>query len=156
MMTMERNAMGLTGMNMPMMPGMPNMGMPGTMPGMNMMMMPRCTMMMEKCEGGMTMMCRTDDMMAAQMMQSMCQMMEGMGCSCCCMMNGMPVCCCTMMMADCKCEMMDDGVKMTCTSGDMKMAQMIQSCCDCMMSMMQAGCMCCVMMGNMPICCAAM
>jgi hypothetical protein len=36
------------------------------------------------------------------------------------------------------------------------MGAMVQCCCDCMSCMMEQGCMCCVMMGNMPVCCAAM
>ena len=100
-MTMDSGMMGMmntTNMGMPgMMPGTGmNMGMPNMamMPGMNMMMMPRCTMTVEMCEGGMKMMCRCDDEMAAQMMQSMCKMMDGAPMSCCLMMNGMPMCCC--------------------------------------------------------------
>ena len=155
MMTMDRGMMGTANMGGGMMPNMgtmPNMGMPQMgMP--NMMMMPRCTMMVEMCEGGMMMTCRCEDPMGAQMMQSMCKMMEGAACSCCCMMNGMCVCQCNMMMATCKCEMMDGGVMMSCTSGDAMMAKMIQACGECMMGMMDAGCMCCVMMGGMPVCC---
>jgi hypothetical protein len=30
---------------------------------------------------------------------------------------------------------------------------MIQACCECCAAMMKAGCTCCVMMGNMPVCC---
>ncbi|MBV9850317.1 MAG: hypothetical protein JO250_11630 [Armatimonadetes bacterium] len=154
MMTMDRGMMGTATIGAGMMPGMMS-GM-GTMPGMgmpNMMMMPRCTMSMEMCEGGMRMTCRCEDPMGAQMMQSLCQMMEGAACSCCCLMNGMCLCMCNMMMATCKCEMMDGGVMMTCTSGDMMMAKMIQACGECMMGMMDAGCLCCVMMGGMPVCC---
>lgn len=62
-MMMERAGMGTMGM-----PGMGAMGMPGagTMPaGMNMMMVPRCTMAFEKCAGGMKIMCRCEDKTAA-------------------------------------------------------------------------------------------
>jgi hypothetical protein len=31
---------------------------------------------------------------------------------------------------------------------------MIQSCCECMSAMMKSGCTCCVLMNNMPVCCA--
>ena len=34
------------------------------------------------------------------------------------MMNGMMVCCCNLTMGMCKCEMTEDGVCITCTSGD--------------------------------------
>jgi len=153
MMSMDRGTMNTMGAGMGMNGGsmMPNM-----MPGMmmpNMMMMPRCTMTMEKMDGGMKVMCRCEDEMAASMMQSMCQMMAGSMCSFVMMMNGMPCCSCNMMMATTTCEMMEMGVMMTCMSGDAKMASMVQCCCDCMSCMMDSGCMCCMMMGNMPICC---
>src|SRR5579883_1183608 len=123
MASMGGPAMGTTGMGM-------GMGMPGSMPaGMNMMMVPRCTMKMEKCDGGMKIVCTSDDKMAAGMMQNLCTMLAGGMCSCCMMMNGMMVCCCNMMMGMCKCEMMDDGVCITCTSGDKDCCAMIQACC---------------------------
>ena len=140
------------------MTGMGNAGMstPGaTMPsGMNMMMMPRCTMKFERCTGGMKITCSCDDKMACSMMQNLCTMLTGGMCSCCMTMNGLIVCCCNLTMGMCKCEMTDKGVCITCTSGDAKCCEMIQACCDCMSGMMKAGCQCCVMMNNMPVCCA--
>ncbi len=151
-MMMERAGMGMPGM-MTGTPGM--MGTQAAAPtGMNMMMVPRCTMMFEKCEGGMKIMCVCDDKVSAGMLQNLCTMMAGGLCSCCCMMNGMMACCCNMTMAMCKCEPTKDGVCMTCTSGDAACCAMIQSCCDCMMAMMKAGCTCCMMMNNMPVCCS--
>ena len=145
----ESNMMGAGMMNMPMMGGM------GMQSGaMNMMMMPRCTMKMEKCEGGMRMMCMSSDEMAVAMMQNLCTMMMGGMTSCCMMMNGMMVMNCNMMMGMCKMEMTSDGMMMMWTSGDAEICTMIQACCDCMMSMMAAGCTCCMMMNNMPICCS--
>ena len=94
-----------TGMNM--MPMMGGMGMmPGMMNGVGMntmpmggtgMMMPRCTMKMEKMQGGMRCTMTCDDKTMAMMMQNLCNMMAGGMCSMCCMMNGMPVCCSMMM-----------------------------------------------------------
>ena len=133
------------------MPAMPTAG--ANMAPMNMMMIPNCTITMEKCDGGMKMMCKCDDAMATAALQSLCKMMAGGMCSCAMMMNGMMACCCNMMMGMCKWDMMEDGAMMTCTSGDMNCARMIQACCDCMTDMMAAGCCCCVMMNNMPICC---
>ena len=150
-MMMERAGLG--------MPGMAGTA-PGTMGGaasmpsaMNMVMVPRCTMKMEKCDGGMRIVCSTDDSMSAAMMQNLCTMLAGSMCSCCVMMNGMVACCCNLMMGMCRCEMTENGVCITCTSGDKACCAMIQSCCDCMAAMMKAGCTCCVMMGNMPVCC---
>lgn len=150
-MMMDRGAMtGMSGMGTGTM-GATGMGVPT---GMNMMMVPRCTMKMEKCDGGMVMTCTSDDPMACSMMQNLCTMMAGGMCSCYMMMNGMTVCCCNMMMGMCKCEMIDKGVKITCTSGDKSFGAMIQACCDCMASMMGAGCACCVTMNNTPVCCS--
>jgi hypothetical protein len=150
-MMMERTGMGMTGM-----PGMGGgmINAPATMPpAMNMMMVPRCTVRMEKCTGGMRIHCSADDKMALGMVQNLCTMLAGGLCSCCCMMNGMTVCSCNLMMGMCKCEMTEDGVSITCTSGDKACCTMIQACCDCMSAMMKAGCTCCVMMNNMPVCC---
>jgi len=128
-------------------------GMAGsTMPG-NWMMVPRCTMKFEKCQGGMKINCVCDDQMACSMMQNLCNMLQGGTCSCCMMMNGMMVCSCHLIMGMCKCEMTDKGVCITCTSGDQKCGEMIQSCCDCMATMCKSGCTCCMMMNNTPICC---
>ena len=35
-------------------------------------------------------------------------------------------------MGMCKCEMTENGVCVTCTSGDSKCCEMIQACCDCL------------------------
>lgn len=152
-MMMERTGMSMPGM------GMPGMGMPGMGQGMGMpasanwLMVPRCTMKMEKCTGGMKITCSCDDKMACSMMQNLCNMMAGGMCSCCMMMNGMMVCCCNLTMGMCKCEMTKDGICVTCTSGDPKCGEMIQACCDCMSCMLKDGCTCCVMMNGNPVCC---
>jgi hypothetical protein len=149
-MMMDRTNM----MGMGMSAGAGPMSSASTMPtGSNMMMVPRCTVVMEKCPGGMKITCSTDDAVASTMIQNLCTMMAGGMCSCCCMMNGMMACCCNMTMAMCQSEMTDKGVCITCISGDKACAAMIQACCDCCTSMMKAGCTCCVMMNGMPVCC---
>ncbi len=141
-------------MGMGMAAGTGAMTTPSAMPtGTNMMMVPRCTVSMEKCDGGMKITCSSDDAVTATMIQNLCTMMAGGMCSCCCMMNGMMACCCNMTMAMCQCEMTAKGVCITCTSGDKACCAMIQSCCDCCTAMMKAGCTCCVMMNGMPVCC---
>ena len=147
MMTMDRSAMAMPGMTA----GSMNSAMP--MSGnMNMMMVPRCTIKMEKCKDGMKMMCSSTDEMAMGMMQNLCNMMGGMM-SCCMMMNGMMMMSCNLTMGLCKCEITKNGICITCTSGDEACCKMIQECCDCMMAMMQAGCTCCFCMNGMPVCC---
>ena len=145
--------------------GMPSMGVPGMAPstvgtptgmpvGPNYLMVPRCTMKMEKCPGGMKITCTCDDAMSAAMLQNLCTMTAGGMCSCCMMMNGMMACCCNLMMGMCKCEPTENGITMTCTSGDKECCAMIQACCDCCSALMKAGCTCCMMMNGMPVCCS--
>jgi hypothetical protein len=150
----------VTAMMNPTMAGMPGTmpsgmttPMPGAMPSMNYLMVPRCTITMEKGTGGMKITCACEDKMSAGMLQNLCSALAGTMCSCCCMMNGMMVCCCNLMMGMCKCERTKDGVCLTCTSGDKECAAMIQACCESMTAMMHSGCTCCIMMNNMPICC---
>jgi hypothetical protein len=151
---MASTMMTPTGMTMPgMMPTgmtMPGMGTPTTM---GPMMVPRCTIKLEKCTGGMKMSCSCDDSMAAKTLQELCRTMAGTMCSCCCTMNGMMMCCCNLTMGICKCENTKDGVTISCVSGDKDCCAMIQACCDCLAAMTKSGCTCYVMMNNMPICC---
>ena len=101
---MERTGMGMPGMGVPAM-GAPTMGGPAagtTSP--NYVMVPRCTMKFEKCQGGMKVTCVCDDKMACSMMQNLCTMMQSGLVSCCMMMNGRMVCCCNLMMGLCRCE----------------------------------------------------
>src|SRR5262245_16549049 len=102
-MMMERMATG--------MPGMGTGPMGGTSPMMpgNMLMVPRCTMKIEKVQGGCKITCSCDDQMACSMMQNLCTSLAGGMISCCMMMNGMMVCCCNFTMGICKCEMTKDG-----------------------------------------------
>jgi hypothetical protein len=144
-MLMERTAMN-----------MPTMGTPGTMStptGAQWLMIPRCTMKMEKCKDGMKIVCTCDDKAACTMMQNLCSMMAGGMVSCCMMLNGMAVCTCNLTMGICKCEMTPTGVTITCTSGDKTCCDMIQSCCENMTCMLKSGCTCCLCVNNNPICC---
>jgi hypothetical protein len=150
---MERTGMAIPGISIPGM-GTGAVGAPTGMPmGANWMMVPRCTVKVEKYTGGMKITCSSADKVACGTVQDLCTMLAGGMCSCCCMMNGMTVCCCNLTMGMCKCETTRDGVSITCTSGDPKCCEMIQACCDCLSSMMKAGCTCCVLMNNTPICC---
>jgi len=140
------------------------MSMPGMTPGMNpqtpmgtpsMMMVPRCTISMEKCAGGMKMVCTCDDEIACGAMQNLCKMLAGGMCSCCCTWNGMMMCQCNLCCANCQCEMTKDGCCITCTSGDKKCCEMLQACCECLSTCMEAGCCCYVCFGNTPVCCGS-
>lgn len=151
-MMMERTGMGM-GVGVPGV-GTPTMGAPSTMPtGTSYMVVPRCSLKLEKCTGGMKIVCVCDDKMASSMVQNLCTMLSGGMCSCCVMMNGMTVCCCNLTMGLCKIESTESGVCITCSSGDSQCCEMIQACCDCMCCMVEAGCTCCVMLNNTPVCC---
>jgi hypothetical protein len=155
MMTANRmSEMGTGSMTMPMGGMMPGMMSPMSSPMMPAMMLPHCTMKMEKIEGGMRCTCSCDDKTQCAMMQNMAQMMGTGMCSMCCMMNGMVLCQCNMMMGMCKMEMTAGGMVMTCTSGDKMVCDMIQACCECMTKMMAAGACCVMMMSGMPMCCS--
>jgi hypothetical protein len=150
-MMMERTGMvgmGATGLGPTTLPGM---GPSAVQP--NWMMVPRCSFKFEKHQGGMKLTCICDDTMARSMVQNLCTMLAGGMCSCYMMLNGMTVCCCNFTMGLCKCDMTDKGVVFTCTSGDAKCGEMIQSCCECMTTMLKSGCTCCVMLNNTPVCC---
>jgi hypothetical protein len=155
-MMMERTGMGMPGMGMPAM-GTPAMGSPtGVGAASSYLMVPRCQLKFEKCQGGLKIHCVCDDKMACSMMQNLCTMLAGGMCSCCCMMNGMMVCTCNLTMGLCRCEMTEQGVTITCTSGDTKCCDMIQACCDCLSTMLTAGGTCCVLMNNTPIACGCL
>ena len=152
-MVMDRTGMGMPGVGMPGMGGSP-MGAAAGMPmGPNYLMVPRCTLQVEKCQGGMKVNVVCEDAMACSMVQNLCTMLAGgmMGCSVMC--NGMTVCTCSLAMGMCKCEMTAKGVCLTCTSGDAECCKMIQACCDCLSTMLKAGCCCFVTMNNTPVCC---
>ena len=132
--------------------------MQGQMPGLSAMMqglcmVPRCTMKIEKCAGGMKVTCTCDDEMSAAALQNMCKMMAGGMFSLCCTLNGMMMCQCNLCMCKCDCTMTKDGVCFTCTSGDKACCDMIQACCDCVCACVKAGCVCCVCFNGMPCCC---
>lgn len=152
-MMMDRTGMGMPGMGVPGL-GTPTMGSQvGSVTGLNMVMVPRCTLRYEKCQGGMKIHCVCDDQMACSMMQNLCTMLVGGMCSCCVQMNGMTVCTCNLTMGICKCELTEKGVCFTCTSGDAKCCEMIQATCDCLTCLMNAGCTCCVLLNNNPVAC---
>ncbi len=150
---MERSGVGVAGV------GYPGVG-TGTVPGAtgvptagNWLMVPRCTYRVEKCTGGLKITCSCDDQVACGMVQNLCAMLAGGLCTCCVQYNGMTVLTCNLTQGLCRCEPTQDGVCVTCTTGDTACGQMLQSFCDCLNSMLEAGCTCCVMMNGTPVCC---
>jgi hypothetical protein len=149
-MMMDRASVGMPGLGVPGM-GTGQVGSPTGMPST--MMVPRCTFKVEKVQGGFKLWCHCDDKMSCSMVQNLCTMLAGGMCSCSVMWNGMTICCYNLTMGLCKYDMTEDGVCVTCTSGDQSCGQMIQACCDCLSTMLQAGCTCCFLMNNTPVCC---
>jgi len=114
---------------------------------------PRCTIKVEKCAGGMKIKCVCDDEVSCLTLQNLCKALcDGM-CSCCCTMNGMTVCQCNLCCGICTCEPTKDGVCITCKSGDKACCDMIQACCDCMAKCLESGCCCYVSFQGTPVCC---
>ena len=152
-MMMERTGMAMPGMGVPGM-GTPGVGTPtGTPTGANWLMVPRCALKFEKCQGGMKVTCVCDDPMARSMMQNLCTALTGGMCSCYCTLNGMTVCSCNFTLGLCRCELTDTGVCLTCTTGDQKCCEMLQACCDCLTVCCNDGCTCCLCINNTPVCC---
>jgi hypothetical protein len=149
-MMMERTGVAMPGLGFPGVSTSP-VGTPTT--GPSSMMVPRCTFKVEKCQGGFKVYCSCEDKMACSMVQNLCTMLAGGLCSCCVMLNGMTVCGYNFTLGMTKCEMTPEGVCFTCTSGDPKCGEMIQSCCDCLTCMLDAGCSCYFMLNNTPVCC---
>jgi hypothetical protein len=150
-MMVERTGAVMPGAGLPA-TGMPHYGAP-TGPAPNWLMVPRCTYRFEKCQGGFKLYCSCDDRTACGVLQNLCAALAGGLVSCCMQYNGVTVCACNFFMATCRCETTEDGVCITCTSGDAKCGEMLQAYCDCLHCCYEAGCACCVMMSNTPVCC---
>ncbi len=153
-MTMDRTSMmGVSGMPMTGTP-MNYPTMPATMPTVpNMMMVPRCTVRMEKCSTGVKIHCVCSEAMAVSMLQNLCAMQAGQMVGCYVTMNGQTVCCVNFCCCVCTVEKTADGVCINCTTGDATCCQVVQCCADCCCNCCVTGCVCCVTMGGMPICC---
>jgi hypothetical protein len=119
----------------------------------NWLMVPRCTLRFEKCQGGVKIHCTCEDRTACGVVQNLCAALAGGMVSCCAQWNGVTVHSCNFLTGFCRCEMTEDGVCITCTSGDAKCCEMIQACCDCLSCLVECGCTCCVYMNNTPVCC---
>ena len=134
------------------------MGMQGHNPAMtpaspNYLMVPRCTFGFEKIQGGMKITCAADDPMARSMVQNLCQALMGGMATCVCTLNGVAVCTLNLTMGLTRCEVTDTGCCVTCTSGDAKCCEMIQSCCSCLATLCEGGCACCLVVNGTPVCC---
>ncbi len=149
MMMLERG-MATPGMTMGAAPQMT----PGTLPASgNWCMLPRCEIKVEKCKGGLKLVCCCEDDIACGALQNLCKMLAGGMCSCCCTWNGMTMCQCNFCCGNCTCEMTKDGVCITCTSGDEECCEMLQACCECLSTCLESGCCCYVCLGGTPVCC---
>jgi hypothetical protein len=125
-------------------------------PGLaNWCVLPRCEYRFEKCTGGFKVHCNCDDEVAAATLQNLCRMLSDGLCSCCATFNGIAVCQCSFVCGQCKCEYTKQGVCITCTSGDKKCCEMLQSCCDCLSCCCESGCCCYLSFNNTPVCCGS-
>ncbi len=147
-MLMERSGLGMQGAGMPQGFSTP------VSAGPTWCVLPRCEIKVEKCAGGCKIHCSCEEPSACATLQSLCKMMATGMCSLCCTLNGMTVCQCNLCCGMCKCELTEDGVCLTCTSGDKACCEMIQACCECMACCLRSGCCCYVCLGGAPICCS--
>lgn len=114
---------------------------------------PCCDVKVERCQDGCKIYCSCDDEAACTMLQNLCNALTGGLCSVCCTMNGAAVCQCNFACCRCTCECTDDGVCITCCSGDRDCCHMIQALCDCIARCQDCGCTCTVCFNNTPVCC---
>lgn len=119
----------------------------------NLQMVPNCTMKLEKLADGMKITCLCDDEVSCATLQHLCKMLCSGLCSVMCMKNGACVCQCNMTMCNCRCEIIENGVCITCTTGDKTCCDLVQACCDCIAACLKAGCVCCVCFNGTPVCC---
>lgn len=119
----------------------------------NMVMVPRCTMKVEKCTNGVKIHCICEDATSSTMLQNLCTMLAGGICSFYCTSNGIVVCNFNLTIGTCKVEKTREGCCITCTSGDKACCELIQACCDCLCACLANGCACCVVLGGTPVCC---
>lgn len=150
-MMLERMGLGTPGMGGPAAaPQIPPLGMPSAS---NWCVLPRCSIRVEKCAGGIKLTCSCEDKVACAALQNLCRMMAAGTCTLCCTLNGIAVCQCSLTCGFCRCEFTADGVSITCTSGDKKCCELLQACCDCIAACLAAGCCCFVCFNNTPVCC---
>ena len=145
---------GVAGVGVPGL-GTPTVGTPAGYVSPNYLVVPRGTIKVEKCQGGLKLSCYCDDKMACSMVQNLCQMLQGSMCSVSTVSNGITVCSFNFTYGLCKCEPTESGVCITCTSGDQKCCEMLQACCDCICCMSEAGCTSYVCLNGTPICCGS-
>jgi hypothetical protein len=117
------------------------------------LMVPRCSVRFEKCQGGFKVHCTCEDRTACGMVQNLCAALAGGLVSCSAQWNGLTTCTCNFVQGLCRCEATADGVCITCTSGDARCCEMLQAACDCLTCLLEAGCTCCLTMNNTPVCC---
>lgn len=122
-------------------------------PAGSFLMLPRCTLKVEKVKDGCKIICACDDQIACQMLQNLCRLLEGGVCGFSCLLNGQCICTCSLSCGHSICELTKDGCTITCTSGDQKCCEIIQKCCDCLKCCIDCGCTCCITLNNTPICC---
>jgi hypothetical protein len=148
-MVMERTLVGSSpGVSSP----IPQHGI-GTTP--NFCVVPRCTIKVEKGQGGFKINCRCEDDMATATLQNLCKMLAGGVCSCHCTFNGIPVFQCNLVCGTCKVEYTKDGCSITCTSGDKACGELLQSFNETLTACIKNGCCCYVCFNHTPVCCGS-
>jgi hypothetical protein len=156
--TMERTGMGMPGL---MFSGLgqqtyptPGLGTtPFTTTPVSYLNVPRCTFKVEKTSEGCKIVCQCEEQTSCSVLQNLCTVLNGGNCFCTCTYNGVTVCNYNFTLGLCRWELVDKGVCFTCTSGDPRCSQSLQTWCDCFTALLNTGCFCTFCVNNTPVCC---
>jgi len=111
-----------------------------------------CEFTFEKFVGGFRIRCCCDDSLDCSDMQSLCDAICNQGCTCCCVRDGIQVCSFNLCCAKCKCENIEGGCSITCSSRDAKCCDILGTICECLETCCQNSCCCYICFGNKCCC----
>ena len=126
---------------------------PFTQPPVNYFNVPRCTYKVERTSDGCKIHCICEEQTSCSVVQNLCTVLNGGNCWCNFTYNGVTVCTYNFTLGLCRWDIVDKGVTLTCSSGDPRCQQSLQTWCDCFTAMVNAGCYCTCYVQNTPICC---
>ena len=125
----------------------------GVMEPVAMQEMVCCEIRIEECGKGCKIYCTCDDELACAALHALCRNMLDCPCSVSCTKDGVMVCRCEFDCCDCSCEVLSDGICITCKSKDKCCAEMIQTLCRCLSCCQECDCTSTVSLNKVPVCC---
>jgi hypothetical protein len=113
-----------------------------------------CEFSFERFIGGFRIFCRCDDSAECTDLQTLCEAICENGCSCCCVRDGVQVCSFNFSCnkCKCKCESLEGGCSITCSSRDSKCCDMLAAICDCIECCCKNNCCCYICFGDKCCC----